>query len=577
MYLQNIVSDVLKDCYQKDQFVLLEENSAGVSLIDVIYQNINILKETDRQKLQKELLDLAEIYKLYLNSKFTNLAVFIAKKSQDSFDNDTFSKIFAKLLTKLNSLESLHTSILNDNPSASSVIDLINSPIELTSNDDNSVKLLTFFKSIGQEFKFVYIPALEDNSFPKSNKSTYFITPDTNEKISEELRKQNTNFKTLIELDSNSVKEEARLFYVGMTRAKSYLLISSHKYEDKKETQPSIFFQTLCLIDKENFSKQEKIENSETVETVNFEDTQPIFKQEEAVIGKDENLMLSYSAISNYSSCPRKYFYKNLLGIKEKGTFSANYGNALHAVMEVFNNSYLKNYTKDSLTKLATILFDSKNDPQAALEKGFKKQIIELIEATDELSITEMRANFIEAAQNLEENGFFDEVPLNVTTEKSFSFELENIEKTKFEGRIDAISQTSCGYEIIDYKSGKNKKKKLAAILNESMIESKDFDYQIPMYYLACQNSNELKEFKDKISKLGLNYIRPPFKDNGFERDMVDTVMVESIEKQIKESLKTNVVEKIREEVKFSQLNSKWDCEKCAFANLCDEEDENGD
>ena len=87
----------------------------------------------------------------------------------------------------------------------------------------------------------------------------------------------------------------------------------------------------------------------------------------------DEEIKLSPSSIGNYQCCPQKFYFANLLNLKTSGTFAANYGTIVHAVFEVFNKTGLSDYTKEHIINLADILFNSKVDPNRAIDCGFEQ------------------------------------------------------------------------------------------------------------------------------------------------------------------------------------------------------------
>ncbi|MDD3014383.1 MAG: ATP-dependent helicase, partial [Candidatus Gastranaerophilales bacterium] len=553
LYIENILSDTLEDHYLKDRFITIQEEYNKPSLINVIYENVGILKEEDKEKILAEFSDLSDIYKLYRENKFVELTVFIARKQKEILNNPEFNAILGKLLSKINAMTDLYSTVIKDRPDFNTLNELINLSVEEQSAIKDSVNLLTFFKTAGLEFKYVYIPCLTENNFPKKAKSTYFISPDANEKVSASLKQINSNFRNLIELDEESIEEEARLFYLGMTRAKDKLLISTHKYEDKKQVQPSIFFQVLVDVDNANY-KEAETKQSETTDNydLNQHPSEEIIKSK--VIAENEVLKLNPSAIGTFLKCPRLYYYENLLNLKKKSNFAANYGNIVHYIMEVFNTTCLDKYSKESLLNLADILFDAKNNSGIAIKVGFKEKNLELIIATDDLNLAEMKENFSDAVDNLELNNFFNEVPEKIITEQGFAFQLDDLPNVLFDGRIDALYKYNDIYCVFDYKTGKDKKKKLsyylsdyglnfqgdyrqyAGVFSEKLIN--EYEYQIPLYYLACQNAPELEAFKGKVEALGLKYIRPTSKDDGYKEDLIASSEIEEKKEKLVQNLK---------------------------------------
>ena len=79
-------------------------------------------------------------------------------------------------------------------------------------------------------------------------------------------------------------------------------------------------------------------------------------------------------------------------------------------------------------------------------------------------------------------------------------------------------------------------------------------------------------EYKDKITELGLVYIRPKMKENGCKEDFVPAYKIEEFKEYIIQNLKENIIDKIVNEREFKK-KSGWGCETCAFKFLCDEDD----
>jgi CRISPR/Cas system-associated exonuclease Cas4 (RecB family) len=289
------------------------------------------------------------------------------------------------------------------------------------------------------------------------------------------------------------------------------------------------------------------------------------------------------SAVSNFLKCPKKYYYKNLLALREKRSFSADYGSIVHMIMEVFNKKHLNSYTKETILMLSDIIFDAKNNPDKALTCGFKARDIELIELSDDLKLLEMKGNFEEAAAELEDSGFFLSVPDKVLTEQSFEFTIPSLDGVVFDGRIDAIIEKNGEYSLWDYKTGKSKETPLC---NMAVFEAKGgkepqdmeeylqkYDYQIPIYYFACKNAKTLVEVNGKVKELGLQYIRPIIKD-GCQTDTVDAQTIAQMESKLFENLDTTVVQKIKSAKAFAPNYDDWSCANCAYAFLCDKDEE---
>ena len=236
--------------------------------------------------------------------------------------------------------------------------------------------------------------------------------------------------------------------------------------------------------------------------------------------------------------------------------------------------------------ELTEILFNTKNNEEKTLSTGFKQTDADLIKATDELSLQEMKENFKNAIEDFEMCGYFDDVPNKSICEKSFSFTISQLPNVIFEGRIDAIlTDTQNNNIVIDYKTGKNKLNSLDYTISEYGVNFKTkagkdpsnteslqntYDYQIPIYYLACQNSKELLQYKDNIKQLGLLYIRPKSKHNGCKDDFINAEKIELYKDKIIQNIKETIIEKITNETEFKAQKG-FNCENCTYKFLCDE------
>lgn len=331
---------------------------------------MGLLKDSDRQNLLDEFEKISEIYKLFKAQNFTDLILNVVKDEKEAIKNPQFNSIFAKLLTKISGISELYQNVLKEKIDLQVIKDVLSLSFEDSLKLDNSVNLLTFFKTAGLEFKHVYIPSLTEKAFPKPVKATYFISSESNEVISSAIREISPNFRHLIESDKESIEEEARLFYLGMTRAKESLTISTYNWAEKKQIQPSVFFELLAKKDCGNYEAVSKT-IGEDEEEFTLEENASAEVQKEVVV-KDK-LTLNPSAITNFLSCPKKYYCKNLLNLGEESVFAANYGNIVHAILELFVKKYLKSYTKETILDLGKILFDSKIEIQKAIDTGFKQ------------------------------------------------------------------------------------------------------------------------------------------------------------------------------------------------------------
>ena len=464
-----------------------------------------------------------------------------------------------------------------DNAYVLSIIDNI-----LYNSKNGSKNAVTIFSGTqDKNFKHLYVPSLIENAFC-AHEYIHFVSQKTNEVLTAAIRTHMSNIPDMPDFEGLIPDKNAALdtkkFQDVLTRGIQSLTLSTFNYADTKQIQPSVLFDLFKNNDKENFKPDKKEEVALEVKTHQI----PQGLEISGVLGADK-LYLSPSAIEDFQSCPKKYYFKNILKLRERGDFLASYGSIAHAILEVFNRTCLKKYEKNEMLRLCDLLFEAKTAPETAMEQGFSQNDIDLIQATDDMSLVQMRNNFYDAAKELEVQGFFARPPDEVHCEKSFEFELSEIEGVVFKGRIDCISGNNGEYSVLDYKTGKDKKplsyyaseygvnfqgdyRQYTGKFNEKLID--EYDYQIPIYFLGTEFAASLAQFRGKIKDFALVYVRP----QDARRDCVDTGALEGVREKIIENLKKYVVDPIKNKCEFEPKPS-YGCSHCSYDFLCDRAD----
>ena len=362
-----------------------------------------------------------------------------------------------------------------------------------------------------------------------------------NEKLTEMLAAIHPKYKFFTKTDEQHLSDEWAMFCEAVSCAQEYISLSTHAFEDKKQCAPSAYFLQMA-------KNPIYVEKNEESSAKLYKNSAAAVQKSTKIINDDEILKLNPSAISTYLKCPKKYYFKGLLNLKEQSTFAANYGNIVHAVMEVFLSKYLDSFNKSAMLVLSDILFNSVEDSETTLQAGFSQLIIDLVAATEKLALAQMRMNFEDAIEELDKNGWFNCAPEKAFCEISFSFRAPELGGVVFDGRIDAMLEKNGEYSIVDFKTGKNKDNDLNYALSEYGVNfftktgrtpaniedyQKKYDYQIPIYYLASQNSASLKDFKGKVTKLGLEYVRPKNIHGGCKSDFAPADTVETFKYKI--------------------------------------------
>ncbi len=204
--------------------------------------------------------------------------------------------------------------------------------------DADAVAVMTVHKAKGLEYPVVYLPGLVTGRFPAVGRREPLALPV--ELVNE----------TLPEGDYQ-LQEERRLFYVGMTRARDELLLThAADYGGQRTRRVSPFvLEALDLpvaagatgAGATAGSSLERIASNDRPEAV----PAPLRPR------SGEPLVLSFYAIDDYLTCPRKYRYAHLLRVPLAPHHSLVYGAALHAVVSEFHKRHARGdvMTEDQL------------------------------------------------------------------------------------------------------------------------------------------------------------------------------------------------------------------------------------
>ena len=188
--------------------------------------------------------------------------------------------------------------------------------------DDNAVNIMTIHKSKGLEFPIVFMVSLVKEKFPSRNRKDPIALP-------------NDLIKDVLPSGDFHIQEERRLFYVGMTRAKRELyLTSARDYGGKRTRKISQFVVEAMdkLLADEDYLKTSPLEA--------IEKFAPIVKNPTdhySIIPDDHHINLSHYIIDYYLTCPLKYKYIHILRVPLMPHHSIIYGKAIHEAVKEYH------------------------------------------------------------------------------------------------------------------------------------------------------------------------------------------------------------------------------------------------
>jgi DNA helicase-2/ATP-dependent DNA helicase PcrA len=310
--------------------------------------------------------------------------------------------------------------------------------------DSDAVNILTIHKAKGLEFRVVFLVSLVQGRFPWPKRRQAIELPDA-------------LIKEVLPVGDYHIQEERRLFYVGMTRAKEELyLTSASDYGGSRLRRISQF--VIEALGKEAEEKEKKKASAlEAIER--FSPPKASQKIEPSPIPEDKLVHLSYYHIDDYLTCPLKYKYVNILRVPIMEHHTVIYGRAMHeAVSKYFQ--YRMSGKEMELADLLAIFRES-FDPRGFLDEKHQKERCH----KGEQALIE----FFHAEEKRKSEPLF--------IEKAFSFILG---KNKITGRFDRVDKEKEGAIIMDFKTSEIKTQKEA---DKRVRES----LQLKLYALAYE------------------------------------------------------------------------------------------
>src|SRR5216683_2186828 len=297
-------------------------------------------------------------------------------------------------------------------------------PAELEQEVQNVSKFFTRVKDAarvlkyeGLEWPIVFMVDCVQNKFPSTRRSDPLEIPP-------EL------IKDLLPTGDFHEQEERRLFYVGMTRAKERLyLTSAEDMGGKRKWKVSQFVLEALDLPKD----AARPFRAQAIEELRRQAPAPeLAGLGLAPIPDEEPLAVSHRQVDDYQTCPLKYQFIHILRIPLRQHHSVVYGNALHKAVEF----YLRRRAAGNYTSLEDFLLAFDN---AWRNEGF---------LTREHEEQRKRGGIAALTRFYHEEEASGQKPTDVEREFGFTLGLDRVR-----GRFDRVDETPDGLVIVDYKS----------------------------------------------------------------------------------------------------------------------------
>jgi len=310
-----------------------------------------------------------------------------------------------------------------------------------------AVRVLTVHKDKGLEFPVVFLVHLVQGKFPTHKRRDALELP------GELLR-------DLAPTGDFHTQEERRLFYVGLTRARRELFVTSARdYGGTRERKVSQFVLEALDLPKDAARpfKGKAVEEIDRWAPVAVPDGAPM-----PPIPDDEEITISHKQVDDYQTCPLKYRYVHQLRVPILRHHTVVYGATIHEVVEF----YLKRRVEGNYTSLEDLLaeYDAKWINQGFLTWEHQ----EARRAAGREALTRF--------WHQEESAGIKPTFI----EKDFAF---SVGATRVRGRFDRVDEDLLGATIIDYKTSEVTKQKDADRRVAGSL-------QLKMYALAWRESS---------------------------------------------------------------------------------------
>jgi DNA helicase-2/ATP-dependent DNA helicase PcrA len=318
-----------------------------------------------------------------------------------------------------------------------------------SSDEENSVKLMTAHAAKGLEFDHVFILRAVSNSFPAAYHEPLIELP-------MELRNSGVAGQDTDEKEVHK-QEERRLFYVAMTRARDTLTIYGPFGRGKTEKTPPGYLRELIKHRELRGWLRERI--CSQFQTDIFAESEAPSRLEEWIAlppASDLAATLSASSIQRYEICPLQFKLEREWRIPTEPAGAMQYGAAMHRVLLTYYQSVQAGRPKAEEELVEQLRVEL---AEAGFSDHYQRELYQHAGATQ---LREFVASSAEAQ------------PEVLHTEEYFSVD---IGPTKLSGRVDRIDRiVGDAVVITDYKTGRPKSQ-----------EDADESLQLSIYALAAR------------------------------------------------------------------------------------------
>jgi DNA helicase-2/ATP-dependent DNA helicase PcrA len=323
--------------------------------------------------------------------------------------------------------------------------------------DEDAVSLLTAHGAKGLEFPVVFMVDLVEQRFPPYRRGEGLefppeLRPDALERAAEDPSEEH-------------YREERRLFYVGMTRARDRLVLThAADYGGKRATKLSRFVREALDLPAAPKGAQAASALQSILRHAPVAEPEPA---PFAPVPDGQPLTLSHSQIDDWLTCPLKYMYAHVWHVPLAGDPVFTYGTAMHHAIKIWHQHRIKG------------LPIQVDDVVAAFESAWSSEGF-LTPVHEERMLEQGRAAL---RRFVERDAASGARPLAVETEFKFKVNGDVVV-----GRWDRIDERPQGIVLVDYKTSEIDDAEKA----EERAKRSLKDGQLGLYALAYVESRQV-------------------------------------------------------------------------------------
>jgi DNA helicase-2/ATP-dependent DNA helicase PcrA len=368
--------------------------------------------------------------------------------------------------------------------------------INLEQESGDAVQLMTVHAAKGLEFDHVYVLRLVQGGFPVGDRPHVLEFP--TELMREELPK-----------GSFHIQEERRLFYVGITRARHRLTLST---VENRRSKPSVFLDDILMDAQIKRHDVERLAPTPADEDAPPRETNSMLfelPENRARIGSRigewaasyrppvlEPLKISATAIDALDACPQKYLFRSVWRLRGGPGAAMSFGSVMHNTIKHFIGELRRGHKLpfDEVARKFELEWTSAGFEDDYQEQEYKKDGLAQLRA--------FHATVLAAPPDV------------IAQERVFDLPMEN--NVVLTGRIDQVNRLGPGHEeIVDYKTGKpcteEKAKKDVQLSVYALASREVFDWnptKLTLHFLqtnhplsSTRDDKQLKKLRSEIQE----------------------------------------------------------------------------